>query len=139
MRQPGISIPPGNSNLPSSAAAGPGGQNVNKVNSKAVLRWPVATSPSLSAPVRARFLARYASRVTTEGELVISSQRYRGSAQNRDDCWKNFAKCSPPWPSPIRRRKTKPSRGAVERRLTQKRQTSGRKQQARERPGGDGD
>src|SRR5690242_13852589 len=58
-------------------SGGPGGQNVNKVNSKALLRWPVHNSPSLPADVRHRFLTRYRSRLTTEGEIILSSQRYR--------------------------------------------------------------
>src|SRR5215469_6616704 len=66
-------------------SSGPGGQNVNKVNSKALLRWPVRTSPSLPEPMRQRFLSRYGNRVTAEGDVLISSQRYRDQAKNVDD------------------------------------------------------
>ncbi|HQU47046.1 MAG TPA: peptide chain release factor-like protein, partial [Pirellulales bacterium] len=48
-------------------SSGPGGQNVNKVNSKALLRWPVRTSPSLPEAVRERFVGRYGNRITVEG------------------------------------------------------------------------
>ncbi len=51
-------------------SSGPGGQNVNKVNSKALLRWPVRQSPSLTAEVRERFLRRFASRLTNEGGIA---------------------------------------------------------------------
>jgi len=137
---PGISIPDSEFQFTFVRSSGPGGQNVNKVNTKALLRWPVTASPSLSGPVRARFLARYGSRLTIAGELLISSQRTRDQGKNRDDCLEKLrAMLAAVAVAPIRRRKTKPSRGSIERRLTQKRQASGRKQQRRERPGGDGD
>src|SRR5262245_37779543 len=66
-------------------SSGPGGQNVNKVNSKAVLRWNVAASSSLPADVRQRFLERYARRITGEGELVLTSQRFRDQGRNTID------------------------------------------------------
>ena len=67
-------------------SSGPGGQNVNKVESKAVLRWDVARSRAVPADVRARFLARFGSRITGEGELVLASQRYRDRERNVADC-----------------------------------------------------
>ena len=67
-------------------SSGPGGQNVNKVNSKALLRWPVTVSPSLPEEVRGRFIQRYRSRLTEAGEILISSQRYRDQGRNVDDC-----------------------------------------------------
>ena len=51
-----------------------------------MLRWDVAASPSLTNAVRARFLVRYSSRLTTAGELIISSQEYRDQSRNRADC-----------------------------------------------------
>src|SRR5438552_5737786 len=72
-------------------SSGPGGQNVNKVNSKAVLRWPLAASPTLPPDVRDRFLTRYGNRLTGEGELVISSQRYRDQGRNISDCLEELA------------------------------------------------
>jgi len=123
--EPGIRIPLGEFRFTYVRSAGPGGQNVNKVNSKAVLRWPVSTSPSLPDPVRARFLARYANRITTDGDLVLSSQRYRDQPQNRDDCLEKLqAMLTAIARPPVKRRKTRPSRGSIERRLTEKRQKS---------------
>ena len=58
-------------------SSGPGGQNVNKVNSKACLRWPALASPSLPPGVRARFLQKFGARITVEGDMLIVSQRYR--------------------------------------------------------------
>jgi ribosome-associated protein len=69
-----------------SKSGGPGGQNVNKVNSKVVLRWNPVTSPSLAGPVRQRLLGTIASRLTREGELLVASQRSRDQAKNLADC-----------------------------------------------------
>jgi ribosome-associated protein len=102
-------------------SGGPGGQNVNKVASKAVLRWPVAVSPALPEDVRARFLAQQRSRITTEGELVLTSQRYRDQERNREDCLEKLQamllRAARP---PQVRRPSKPSRGSKERRLAAK-------------------
>lgn len=65
---------------------GPGGQNVNKVATKAVLRWDVTRSPSLPADVRARFLERHATRINAAGELVLACGRFRSQTRNADAC-----------------------------------------------------
>ncbi len=67
-------------------SSGPGGQNVNKVATKAILHWDVVGSRSLPDPVRARLLARYPRRITRGGELVITSQRFRDRGRNVADC-----------------------------------------------------
>src|SRR5438128_5712235 len=58
-------------------SGGPGGQNVNKVASKAVLRWNVDASPGLSEEIKARLRSQQKNRLTGQGDLVISSQRFR--------------------------------------------------------------
>ncbi|MGK5089609.1 alternative ribosome rescue aminoacyl-tRNA hydrolase ArfB [Bdellovibrionota bacterium FG-2] len=67
-------------------SSGPGGQNVNKVNSKAVLRWNLLSSPSLSLDIRARFMGKLANQLTRSGELLVSSDRFRDQGMNREDC-----------------------------------------------------
>ena len=67
-------------------AGGPGGQNVNKVASKAVLRWQVVESPSLPEEVKRRFCTQQRRRITGEGEFLLNSQRYRDQERNRQDC-----------------------------------------------------
>src|SRR5206468_3501507 len=67
-------------------SGGPGGQNVNKVASKAVLRWDVDQTPSLPDEVKARLRSQQAGRITTEGVLIVSSQRSRDQERNRQDC-----------------------------------------------------
>ena len=119
-------------------ASGPGGQNVNKVSSKAVLRWPVRTSPSLPPHVRDRLIALNRRRVTTEGELVITSQRYRDQERNKEDCLLKLAEMvRAALVEPTVRKATKPSKGAKRRRVADKRRTSAKKQSRRVSGGDD--
>jgi ribosome-associated protein len=72
-------------------SAGPGGQNVNKVSTAVELRFDVAGSPSLPEALRARMLARRDRRLTDEGVLVISAQRFRTQERNRADARERLA------------------------------------------------
>ena len=119
-------------------SGGPGGQNVNKVSSKARLRWPAAASPSLPDELKQRFLARYRSRLTTDGELILTGQKYRDQKRNLDDCLDRLREMirevlRPPTP----RKPTKPTRGSQRRRVEAKRQRSETKR-LRGRPGAEG-
>jgi ribosome-associated protein len=109
-------------------SGGAGGQNVNKVATKALLRWTPAASPSLPPGVRERFLARYAARLTTEGELLLASDRYRDRARNVADCVERLhAMLSAVERPPKPRRPTKPTRASKERRLETKKRVSRKK------------
>ncbi|MFW6170825.1 MAG: alternative ribosome rescue aminoacyl-tRNA hydrolase ArfB [Planctomycetota bacterium] len=129
-----IRIPLSEMRLSFARSSGPGGQNVNKVNSKVTLHWNVASSSQLPADVRDRFLARYHGRINTDGDVVIQSQRYRDQARNRADCLEKLRQLilSVRYP-PKRRKKTRPSRASRERRLRDKRRKSDKKQ-LRKRP-----
>ncbi len=119
-------------------SSGPGGQNVNKVATKACLRWPVMTSPSLTGAVRERFLAKYGRRVSNDGDFLINSQRYRDRQRNIDDCFDKLRTLLLSIAqAPTRRRKTKPSRASKERRLDNKRKQAGKKQMRRRVQGDD--
>lgn len=133
---PHLKIPLAEFEMSFARSGGPGGQNVNKVNSKATLRWRVATSASLPDEVRRRFMARFASRLTSEGDLLISSQRFRDAPRNEADCLEKlrFMLGSVAAP-PKHRRPTRPTRGSVERRLKAKRNRS--QAQQRRRLGGE--
>jgi ribosome-associated protein len=118
-------------------SSGPGGQNVNKVASKAVLRWPISTSPSVTDEVKARLLRRLGRRINDRGELVLASQRYRDQSKNIDDCLEKMRDLvSAAATLPKRRKKTRQPRGAREARLQQKRK-AGEKKQGRRRPAAD--
>ena len=119
-------------------SSGPGGQNVNKVNSKAVLRWPIMQSAALPAEVRHRFVARFGRRLTGDGELVLSSQRYRDQGRNVADCLEKLKSMLVAVAvRPVVRKPTKPTRGSITRRLEHKGRTSHKKQQRRTPPADD--
>jgi ribosome-associated protein len=112
-------------------SGGPGGQNVNKVASKAVLRWNVA-SPSLPDDIKSRLQQQQQSRITNDGDLLLTSQRYRDQERNRLDCLDKLAEMiRAAAVAPKKRRKTKPSRGAHERRLAAKKRRSALKSSRR--------
>ncbi|MEO0511447.1 MAG: alternative ribosome rescue aminoacyl-tRNA hydrolase ArfB [Planctomycetota bacterium] len=105
-------------------SGGPGGQNVNKRSTKVVLRVGVGAlglRPGAEARLR-RIAARY---LTLEGELVIASDEHREQARNRDACLTRLrAVVVSALVVPKVRKKTKPSRGAVERRIREKKRRS---------------
>jgi ribosome-associated protein len=102
-------------------SGGPGGQNVNKVASKATLRWPLTTSPSLPEHVKERLLAREKKRITTEGELLITSQRTRDQDKNRADCLEKLTGLiASAAIVPAVRKATRPTKSSNRRRLADK-------------------
>jgi ribosome-associated protein len=113
-------------------SSGPGGQNVNKVNTKALLRWPVMSSPSLPEPVRRRLLAKCRRQVTAEGDLLIVSQRFRDAGRNVADCLEKLRQLLVEAATPPRPRKpTRPTKSSVRRRIDNKRRLSQKKQHRR--------
>jgi ribosome-associated protein len=118
-------------------SSGPGGQNVNKVSTAVQLRFDVERSPSLDDRVRQRLRTLAGSRLTTEGVLVIDARRHRTQAQNREDARERLVELvRQAARKPTRRRPTRPTRAAKERRVEAKKQRSERKQ-SRGRVGGD--
>ena len=125
---PQISIPRSEIRFTFVRSSGPGGQNVNKVASKAVLRWLPSQSSALPEAVRARFVSQNARRINDRGELVLSSQRYRDQGRNIDDCLDKLRSLvAVAAVAPTKRKKTRVPRRASEARLKQKRATSERK------------
>jgi ribosome-associated protein len=113
-------------------SGGPGGQNVNKVASKVELRWRPGESQALSQAQRARVVRKLATRLTTAGELIVTSERTRDQARNRDDARARLAAMvRAALARPKTRRPTKPTRASRERRLAGKRQRASVKQQRR--------
>ena len=102
-------------------ASGPGGQNVNKVASAVQLRFDVRRSPSLPQSVRERLERLGGSRITQDGVLVITAQRFRSQERNRQDALARLIalirRAATP---PVPRRRTRPSAAARQRRLTEK-------------------
>jgi ribosome-associated protein len=102
-------------------ASGPGGQNVNKVASAVQLRFDIRHSPSLPEAVRARLERLGDHRVSQDGVLILTAQRYRSQERNRADALDRLVAllrraATPPRP----RRPTRPSAASRERRLADK-------------------
>jgi ribosome-associated protein len=128
-----LAIPDEEVSFVTSRSGGPGGQNVNKLETRVTLRFDLAGSPSLPEEQKARLRERLATRITKDGVLQVTSQRHRTQAANREAAVERFAELlrenlreEPP------RKKTRPSRAAKARRLEEKRRQSQRK---RERSG----
>lgn len=103
-------------------SAGPGGQNVNKVSTAVQLRFHVKNSPSLSTYQKSRIMKLASHLMTQGGELIIEASKFRQQGMNREDARKRLAKliADASVPPPPKRRKTRPTRGSVERRLKKK-------------------
>jgi ribosome-associated protein len=103
-------------------SSGPGGQNVNKVATAVQLRFDAQNAAGLSERVRARTIKLAGQRATKDGVIVIEAGRFRTQEQNRADARARLtalvAKAAEPPPPP--RKKTRPSKGSVERRLKSK-------------------
>ena len=116
-------------------ASGPGGQNVNKLSTAVQLRFDVRGSPSLPAAVRERLERLAGARLTNDGVLVITAQRHRTQARNRDDALERLIdlirRAAVP---PKLRRQTKPTKASRERRIEGKKRRAGVKKLRRARP-----
>jgi ribosome-associated protein len=124
-----LSIPDDELRLSFSRSSGPGGQNVNKVSSKATLRFAVTSSPSLPDDVRERFLERFASRITTKGEVVIHSDEHRDQPLNIAACKDKLREMlAAVARAPKKRRPTRPTKGSNTRRLKDKKSRSALKE-----------
>ncbi|MGL6196960.1 MAG: alternative ribosome rescue aminoacyl-tRNA hydrolase ArfB [Thermoguttaceae bacterium] len=113
-------------------SSGPGGQNVNKVSSKAVLRWNPAESNILSPETFQRLVKLFPSHCTKEGEVIIASQKTRDALKNKNACLQQLQRMileALKVPKP--RIPTKPTKGSIARRLDDKTKNATKKQNRR--------
>jgi ribosome-associated protein len=116
-----IAIPAGELRVAFVRSGGPGGQNVNKVASKVQLRWTPATSTAFSDADRAWLLKKLASKLTSDGDLIVASNLTRDQGRNRVDAEAKLAALVlASLVRPKKRRATRPTRAARERRVDEK-------------------
>ena len=105
-----------------SRSSGPGGQNVNKVNSKIELRFNIQESSILNENQKEILSSKLSSKISTEGFFIIVSQRDRSQLVNKEDAISKFYQLIEKALRPVKLRKsTRPTRSSVEKRLTGKR------------------
>lgn len=104
-----------------SRSSGSGGQNVNKVNTKAELRFNVKESKILSDEEKQIILTRAKTYINNDGEIIIVSQKSRSQLENKEICIEKFIQLIEKWTKlPKNRIKTKPSNASIEKRLAKK-------------------
>lgn len=132
-----VLIPAGELSWTAVRSGGPGGQNVNKVSSKIDLRFDLPASTALSAEVKTRLGVLCKNQLDAQGRVIIVSQQTRDREQNLSLAREKLAELvRAAMVKPKARKKTKPSRGATERRLAGKKADS---QKKAERSKGRGD
>lgn len=115
-------------NFSVSRSSGPGGQNVNKVNSKVTLKFDVVGSKVLTEEEREVILKKLATKLTTDGVLILTSQDNRSQLENKQDVILKFEKViAKAFEKKKARKATKPSKGAVQKRIQNKKQHSEKK------------
>ncbi|QDV64649.1 alternative ribosome rescue aminoacyl-tRNA hydrolase ArfB [Crateriforma conspicua] len=124
-----LTLPAESIQISHSRSSGPGGQNVNKVNSRVTLRWSPGQCDAMPEDWKRRFMARQSNRITRDGDLVLHSDRFRDQPSNLADVRQRLVdlllECQ--WP-PKARKATRPSRSSNKKRLKKKKQHSQKKQ-----------
>ncbi len=119
--QLGISIPDSEFEIATSRSSGPGGQHVQKTNSRVTLRWNISQTSALTDEERARVLKVLAAKLTTEGELIVHVDSERSQFRNKQIARERLAEIvRHALKKPKARKKTKPSKASKQRRIAAK-------------------
>ncbi len=121
-----------------SRSSGPGGQHVNRTETRVELRWNLADSACLTHSQKELLSERLGSRLTGSGELILACERHRSQYRNREEVTSRFLELIERHLKPKRKRRpTKPTKASVENRLRQKKDRSALKKTRKKRPGED--
>ena len=127
-----IEIPRDKLTIRYSRSGGPGGQNVNKVETKVEIRFHVASADWISDPVKSRLLRILGRRVNAEGEAIVVSSRFRNQQRNLEDCLQKLAQLiEEARKVPKRRVRTRPTQASKKRRREEKIRRGKRKKERR--------
>lgn len=117
----GITIPTSELEITFSRSGGPGGQHVNKTETRVTVMWNVYTSNALTEEQKNRIIGNLGSRITSDGNLVVHNNESRSQQKNKELAFMNFAKLiSKALYVPKKRMKTRLSKAAKEARLEEK-------------------
>ena len=135
--RPGLVLEAGELHLSFSRSSGPGGQNVNKLNTRVELRFNVAASPSLTETQKKTILARLASRITSDGDIVLFSEKTRYRGRNIEDARQRL--CDLLATALVQKKRRIPTRipAAVKKSRIEDKRRHGEKKQLRRPPGGE--
>lgn len=121
-------IPEGEIHWQFARSGGPGGQNVNKVNSKAILRWEIHRNQTLPAAALQRLKTAAENRINNDGDLILSCDEYRDQPKNIARCESKLrALVLQSLHTPRVRKATKPTYSSTRRRLDSKKRTAEKK------------
>ncbi|OUR97351.1 hypothetical protein A9Q84_13585 [Halobacteriovorax marinus] len=116
-----IQLDPSELSYSFSRASGKGGQNVNKLNTKATLTWNLFHSKSINYSIKLRFKEKFSNMISDAGQVVITSQKHRTQTLNKGDCLDKLMNYLSKVEFAQKARKaTKPTRGSKEKRLKSK-------------------
>ena len=131
-----LSIPESQLTVTFSRSSGPGGQNVNKLNTRVTVSLDVANCPEMTDTHRRKILRKLKNRIDKEGHLQVTCQDFRSQHANRNAAKQRLAELIADALKPVKKRKpTKKPKSAVEKRLQDKKQQAEKKKQRSQKPG----